>query len=448
MGKRWLRRLVWLLAAGLASLLVYAGIVPNPLPPLWDWINRERPIAAGLDWQERLDGRPSNAVPVGDRLVLAAAGEAQLWERRTGAPVLEGWDADWLTVAGSGSDAVVITGRMFSRGYQVRDPVTGAVVHEDPDARAVWGFRDARLDLRCNGARSCELRAYRPGGMQPLWTAALPGAGSGLTGPEPELAGAAVAVPAPVEEAAAGPPPLPRLLGVPLDRDRIAVVRTGTGEVLSRVEVGGDERVLVAGGRVIRSVVTRQDGVCRLSVTGYDPVTGSAVWGPEPYNLRTVTGGGCEQRNRPVGSGAALVAVGPEGHELVIDANDGRVLWSGGADEQVQALSEDLAVVRGADPTVRYGVVLGGDGTPQWERTVDEDAGVLLAGCGAVVADRDPNQVHVWDPRNGNDVVSVLTSARVLSCAPDGLILTDGRELGFLAFPGSGSDSDDPLAPK
>jgi hypothetical protein len=448
MAKRWLRRLSWLLAVGMFSLLVYAGIVPNPLPAIWDWINRERPIAAGMEWQHRVGGRPSTAAAVGDMVVLDAGRQAQIRDRRSGDPVVEGWTADWLTVAGSGPDAVAITGRMLDRGYEVRDPVTGAVIHEDEDARAVWGFRDARLDLRCDGPRSCELRGYRPTGMQPLWSAALPGAGSGLVGPDPELAGAEVGVPSPIDAAVAGPPRLPRLLGIPLDRDRIAVVRTGTGEVLSRMDAGGDEMVLVAGGRVIRSVATRQDGICRLAVTGHDAATGVPVWGPEPYHLRTVTGGGCEQRHRPVGAGAALVAVGPEGNELVIDANDGRVLWSGGTDERVQALTEDLAVVRAADPTVRYGVVLGGDGTPIWERTVEEEAEVLLADCGAVVADRDPNQVHVWDPGSGQDVVSVLTSARVLSCAPDGLVLAQGRSIGFLLFPGAGSDSEAPLPPK
>ncbi|HEY8452593.1 MAG: PQQ-binding-like beta-propeller repeat protein [Micromonosporaceae bacterium] len=443
----WLRRLLWLLVAGLLSLLVVAGILPNPLPAIWEWINRERPLAPGMEWQFRASGRPSGAVAVGDLLVLAAGDQVQVRERLSGLPVVDGWDGEWLTVAGTGRDTAVITGRRMSRGYQVRDPATGAVIHEDRDARAVWGFRDARIDLRCAGPRSCELRGYRPRGDQPVWSAGLPGAGPKLVGPDPPLGGVAPEVPTPVEPLVAAPPPLPRLIGVPLDRDRLVVVHTGTGEVLSQVSADRGEIVLVVGERVLRSTVTRQDGICRPAVTAYDPATGASAWGPEPYHLRTVTGGGCEQRGWPTGAGAVLVAVGPDGSELVVDANDGRVLWRGEPGERVQAVSERLAVVRTADGAVRYGVALGGDGSRLWEHPAHEDAGVVLAGCGVVVADRDPGRIRVWDPDTGEEVTSVLTSARLLACARDGLVLSEGRSVGFLPFPGVVTPSDSPPQP-
>ncbi len=443
----WLRRLLWLLVAGLLSLLVVVGILPNPLPAIWEWINRERPLAAGMEWQFRFSGRPSGAVAVDDLVVVGAGDQVQVRERLSGMPVVNGWDAEWLTVAGTGRDTAVITGRLMSHGYQVRDPATGTVVHEDHDARAVWGFRDARIDLRCTGPRSCELRGYRPRGEQPLWSAGLPGAGAKLVGPDPPLGGAAVDVPVPVEPLVAAPPALPRLLGVPVDRNRLVVVHTGTGEVLAQVAAESGEMVLVVGERVLRSVVTRQDGICRPEVTAYDPATGAPVWGPEPYHLRTVTGGGCEQRDRPTGTGAVLVAVGPDGSELVLDANDGRVLWRGEPGERVQALSEELAVVRAADGAVRYGVALGGDGSRLWEHPAHEDAGVVLAGCGVVVADRDPSRIRIWDPDTGEEVTSVLTSARLLACADDGLVLSEGRSVGFLPYPGVVAPTDSPPGP-
>jgi hypothetical protein len=120
------------------------------------------------------------------------------------------------------------------------------------------------------------------------------------------------------------------------------------------------------------------------------------------------------------------------------------VLWRGGADERVQALTEDLIVVRGADPTTRYAVALGGDGVPRWERTVAEDAGALLARCGVVVADQDPNRLHVWDPLTGADRLSVRTSARLLACGPDGMVLADGRSIALASFTGA---RDDPSVP-
>lgn len=436
MAKRrsWLRRLLLLLVAGLLTLLVVAGTVPNPFPAIWDWINRERPITTGMEWQDRVGGRPSGAHLLDGGMVLNAGRKAQIWDHHSGRMVTQ-WTAGWVTVAGSGSDAVVVAGEMLSRGYELRDPDTGAVVGRNEDARAVWGFADARLDLWCDGPRTCELRRYRPGSEQPLWTAALPGSGSGLIGPDPELTGTRVEAPTPLEPELLGRSPLPRLLGIPLGGDRLAVVETDSGRVLSTHEAGGDEALMVVGDRVISSVVTRREGVCIPSVTAYDAATGARVWGPEPYNLRMITGGGCEQRERPAGSGAALVAVGPRGNDLVVDANDGRVLWRGESQERVQAVNEEVAVIRAADPTVRYAVTLGGDGTPRWEHQVDEDAEVVLSGCGAVVADQDPDQVRVWDPDTERELISVTTSARVLACDPGGLVLASGRSLGFIWFP-------------
>ena len=446
-GRAWRNRLLVLLAGSTFTLLIVAGIMPNPLPSVWEWINRERPIAAEVHWQERLGGQLSAAGVAGGTVAVGAGRKAEVLNRATGEEIVA-WSADWLTVAGTGADAVVITGESMSRGYQVRVPGSGAMIHEDEQARAVWGFQQARLDLRCDGPRSCELRAYRPDGSQPIWSADLPGAGSGLVGVDPDLTTATVRVPVRVHERVGAPPPLPLVLGVPVDRDRIALVHSGTGETLALREAGRDELIMVVGDRVIRSVVTRRDGICVLSVTAYDAFTDTVVWGPRPYNLRTVTGGGCDQRHTAVASGAALVAVDPEGDELVVDAGDGRVLWRGGPGERVQGLTEDMAVIKGADDTVRYGVRLGWEGSPLWERRVDPGADVLLAGCGVVVSDREPNRLHVWNRDTGEDRISVRTSATMLSCGPDGILLARGRSLGFAPFAGVRDAPSAPVAPK
>jgi len=101
----------------------------------------------------------------------------------------------------------------------------------------------------------------------------------------------------------------------------------------------------------------------------------------------------------------------------------------------VEDLSPELAVIRAADRTTRYAVRLGGDGAREWERVADPDAGVALAGCGVVVADREPSRVYVWDPATGQPRLSLATSARVLACAPDGVLLADRRSIGFAQFP-------------
>lgn len=435
-GRAWRNRLLLLLAASTFTLLIMAGIMPNPFPAIWEWINRERPLAAEVQWQERLGGRLSAAGFAGDTVAADAGRRTEVLDRATGAEII-GWTSDWQTVAGTGDSAVIITGEMLSRGYQIRDPRTGTVIHEDEQARAVWGFSDVRLDLRCDGPHSCGLRAYRPDAPQPMWSADLPGAGSGLIGADPDLTTATISVPVRIHERVDAPSKVPLLLGVPVDRDRIAVIHSGTGQILALREASDDELIMVVGDRVIHSVAVRRDGVCQLSVTGHDAVTDHVVWGPHPYNLRTITGGGCDQRHAAVAAGAALIAVDPEGNELVIDAGDGRVLWRGEPGERVQGLTEGMAVVRAADPTVRYAVLLGRDGTPLWEQRVDPDADVMLSPCGVLVADWEPARLRVWDELDGQERLSVRTSATMLACSSEGIVLASGRSVAYVPFQGA-----------
>lgn len=435
---------LWLLLTALVfALLVISGILPNPLPGIWDWLEEDRPIAPDLAWQERLGSRPDGAAVAGDAIAVDAGTSTQVRDRLSGAavppPQAEGWAADWVLAAGSGDDAVVIIGPEDADGYRTHDPATGRTIHEEESAVAVWGFRDARLDLHCDGERACQLRAYPPRATAPAWTTDLPGRRAGGTlGAEPALAGPGRADPRRIHPGASGPAPLPPLLGFPLTRggdDLVAVVRTSDGAIVQLVEPGADERVLVAGGRVIRSVMERHGGVCVSTVTGHDAATGTRVWGPRPFHLWATEDVGCEQRRPPLGSGAALAVVGADGRPRVVDAYDGRMLWTGERDEQVEGLSPDLAVVRAADETTRFGVRLGGDGARLWERTAAPDAGVTLARCGVVVSDRSPNRMSVWDPATGGIRLSTPTSARVLACAPDGVLLADGRSVGFARFP-------------
>jgi outer membrane protein assembly factor BamB len=104
----------------------------------------------------------------------------------------------------------------------------------------------------------------------------------------------------------------------------------------------------VVGDRVVRSVMTRHADVCVSEVTGLDPVSGAAVWGPEEFHLWGTEGVGCEQRVAPLAGGGAMTATAPDGRPLVVDAYDGRVLWSGELDQRVEALTADVAVVRDA----------------------------------------------------------------------------------------------------
>jgi hypothetical protein len=438
--------LVLLGAIGLYAFLLASGSAPNPFPGIWEWLGRERPLAPDLVWQERLPSRPDSAAVVGDTVTVNAGERAEMRDRDTGELMSPGdppgWPADWVTVAGGGDDVVVITSE-DSHGYQVRDAVDGQVLHEDEEAVAVWAYQDARLDLWCDERRACRLRSYQPRASTPDWSLDLPGRRVVTLGANPELAGARTPDPDRIDPAVAGPVPIPGILGIPVERrggDAVVVVQTATGQVLQVLEPGDDEKIMVVGDRVIRSTLTERNGICVSSVSGHDPVTGAAVWGPEPYHVWSSPA--CEQRNPPLGAGAALSVVRPDGQPIVIDAYDGRVLWSGEADESVAALSPDLAVIRAADQTTYYAVTLGDASGRRWEQKAEPDAEVLIARCGVVVSDRDPSRIYVWDAATGETRLSVPTTATVLACGPDGVVLAGGRSVGFAAFDGTGGDAD------
>jgi hypothetical protein len=458
------RLVVLLLAVAGYAALVGAQIAPNPFPAIWRWLSAEQPLAPDLAWQDRLGARPTTAAAAGDALAVQAGTSAQLRERDSGQLISPErsaeWEASWVVVAGGPETAVVIIGPSSGDGYRVRDPATGGLIHQDDQAVTVWGFREAWLDLRCGGRanRACQLRYFRVqsgGSVAPVWVTDLPGERSGMLGAQPQLAGPRGPEPNRIHPAVAGPEPVPPLLGLTVtrgDTDVVVVVRTTDGAVLQELVQSDDARIIVVGDRVVRSVMEQHGGVCVSTVSGHDVFHGGVVWGPQQYHLWTTNDVGCEQRVRPLSAGTAMVAVRPDGRPVVIDAYDGRVLWTGELDERVEDLSPELAVIRAADRTTRYAVRLGGDGSRVWERTADPDAGVALAGCGVVVADREPSRVYVWDVSTGQTRLSRATSATVLACPPDGVVIAEGRSIGFAPFAGvptaPGGDPDPLPQPK
>lgn len=443
------RHLVFWLSAAVFALLIFSGIMPNPFPALWAWLSQDRPLAPDLAWQDRLGSRPDGAVAVGDVVAVADGSNAYLYRRATGQPILpateEEWPAEWLVVAGQGDNAVVITSPRGENGYEVREAGRGRLVDADDQAVAVWGFREGWLDLRCDSGRVCNVRAFRPGQSEPLWRTDLPGERVGMLGANPPLAGPQPAQVSRIDPGVAGPQPMPPVLGFPVKlrgADVVVVLDTRTGRILQEVEQRPGERVVVIGERVIRSTLERHNGVCVSRITGHDAVSGDPVWGPEPYHLWGTGDVGCEQRVPPVASGAAVVAVAPDGRPMVLDAYDGRVLWLGELGESVAGLSSRRAIIRTDQATSVYAVRLGGDGDPIWQRRVDRDATLMIAQCGVIVADRHPNRIYVWDPGTGDDLLSLSTSAKALACASDGVVIANGRSIGFARFD-TGDDGPD-----
>jgi outer membrane protein assembly factor BamB len=421
------------LAAGVILLVVLVSTgVWNPFPAVLDWINRDRPLSTPeLAWQQRLGGVPqgvtitSQAIVVEQRTTVEARSMVdgrRLWQTK----------ADWGAVAGGDDDPVVVVGKLLSKGYEVLDPASGAVRRRDSEAVAVWTFRNAVLDVRCSGAQDCRLTAWAPRGNSPLWTVQLPGIGFVLFADNPELLGTRPITARHVDGDAGGVEPMPQLLGFPID-GRVHVVDTASHRVVAEFKPDRRDRILVVGGRVLRIEARSIDGSCYFTATATDAVSGHEVWRRTGFNLRTAEGAGCAQRRSPTGHGNVITAVRGDGREAVLDAYDGRVLWTGGQGERVLGLDDARVLTRSANGRTIRAVALG-QTRPLWSRTVNPDATAALTRYAAVIVDRDPDRVLALDPATGRELVNLRTSADVLAVGRQGLVLGGRRETGYARF--------------
>lgn len=424
------------LAFALVVVIVLAATnVWNPFPGLWDWVNRSQPLSQpDVTWQQRIGGTP-RSVTVTERAIviehrLKVEGRSitsgnQVWERK----------ADWAAVAGEGTDQVVATGELLKKGYQVLNPATGAVLRADDAAVAVWSYRNALLDVRCASPRDCTLTAWDPRGTTPRWTAPLPGMGFVVFADNPQLLGTRPLTARDVADDAGGPQTMPAVLGFPVD-GRIHVVETLSGRVLQELEEGRHERIVVFAGRTFSLVATPRDGACYYTAQANDPVTGLQVWQRTGLNLRTADRVGCAQRQNPTGGANVLAGTAPDMRETVIDAHDGRVLWTSAAGQELRAVDDRYALVRSADGETLQAYALPIP-TPRWTRPMHPDAQLALTRHAALVVDRKPDRIIALDPATGTELANLRTSAKVLAVGPAGMVIGDGREIGYVKFAGA-----------
>jgi hypothetical protein len=427
----------WLLLGLVTVVILAATGVWNPFPRMWDWVDRSQPISEpDVVWQQRVGGTPKSVTIAGDTVIVEqrtrveARGLAtgnQLWERK----------ADWAAVAGGDRDPVVAVGKLLVKGYELLDPATGVVRRRDDRAVAVWTYRDLLLDVRCAAATDCTLSAWKPRGARPLWTAFLPGVHSGLLADNPELLGTRRLGAPRIDGDVAGPENVPPLLGFPVD-GRVHVVDIATGRVLQNVQPGREERLAVIGGRLLRITATSRDGSCYFSISGVDPATGQEVWRRTGVNLRTADYAGCVQREDPQGARNVLIGVAPDGREAVIDGYDGRLLHVGADGEKLLAVDDRYALVRSADKQSILGRELSVDHT-RWTRPAGGKSGAALTPYAAVIAEEKPSRLIAVDPRTGRELVVLRTSANALAVGPYGMIIGDGREIGYVRWGAGGA---------
>lgn len=423
-----------LLLALVVVVALAATGVWNPFPGMWDWVNRSQPISEpDVVWQQRVGGTPRSVTIAGETVVVeqrtrvearSLATGAQLWERK----------ADWAAVAGGDRDSVVVVGKLLVKGYEVLDPTTGATRRRNGDAVAVWTYRNMLLDARCVEATDCTVSAWDARGTAPLWTAFVPGVRSGLLGDNPGLLDTRRLDAVRIDDGVAGPEPVPPLLGFPID-GRVHVLDTATGRVLQDVEPGRDERLSVVGGRLLRITARSQDGTCYFAISGRDAATGQETWQRAGINLRTADNAGCVQREDPHGARNVLIGVAPDAREAVLDGYDGRLLLVTSAGEKLLAVDDRYALVRPADKRAVVGRELGA-GRVRWTRPTGPKAGAALTPYAAVIADEKPSRLVALDPRTGRELASLRTSANALAVGPRGMIIGEGREIGYVRFGG------------
>jgi outer membrane protein assembly factor BamB len=422
--------------AGLIVLVILVSTNTwNPFPAIWDWVNTSQPLSSPkVSWQQRLGGSPQSVTITGNAVVVEHRTSVEGRSLGTGIRLWEK-DKDWGAVAGEGSDAVVVVGELLTKGYEVLDPVSGTVRRTDSDAVAVWTYRNRLLDVRCADAKDCTLTAWEPRGTNPLWTVDLPGIGFVLFADNPDVLDAKALTAHRVDGDVAGPVQMPSLLGFPID-GRVRIVDTAAGQVVQDFEPDRKDRYVVVGGRLLRVQARSQDGTCYFTVTATDPGLGSEVWRHEAVNLRTADGAGCAQRDDPAGGQNVVAGVAADGREVVLDAYDGRVLWLGKQGEKLLGVDDRYALVRpvGGKAVTAYQF---GVAKPRWNHPIDDSkVQAAITRYAAIAVSEDPDRIQALAPTNGRVLADLRSSAKVYAVGPTGMIIGEGRELGFVPFVG------------
>jgi outer membrane protein assembly factor BamB len=404
----------------------------NPWPKLWTWFNTSSPIVdSGSQWQQSIGGSPQNVTIVNDAIIVEYRTSVEAYGLGAGVKLWNS-DADFAAVAGEGSDAVVVTGRLLKKGYQVLDPHSGVIRRADTSADAVWTYRSGIIDLHCGKGSDCELTAWDTRGNA-RWRVGTGGIGFVLDAANPDLPDTNPLTANGVDDDVTRPREMPALLGLP-DDGKVRVIDTATGKLVQTAQPAADQRVAVAGGRVLTVTGTSADGTCYFGVVATDPPGGGVVWQKDGLNLRTAANGsGCKQDRDPAGGEDVMLGVDPVGRQELIAAHDGRVLWHGNKGEEVLAVDDSFAVIRSADKATLRGFSMA-TGKTAWSRPAGTGASAALTRYAVIIVTTKPARVAALSPSSGRLLAEVRTSAKIFATGPSGMIAVDGRDMAYLPF--------------
>ncbi len=399
----------------------------NPWPALQGWLDRTRVLSEPAPaWSVKVGDQPSSAVVARGAVVIASSrlvggyalsGGGPLWTR----------EVPWSAVAGDGSRAVVVAGRT-GRGYETYDPETGAPRWSEPTALGVWTFADLVVGLACPQTSPCTLTARDPDTGTVRWQAKLPGDGRPLAGLNHRLSGVRA-----LGRTDPAPQPVPPLLGFPVEGE-VQVFDSGDGTRLRAYPNRPATRATVVGDRVLVTSATPEPGGgqgCRYAVAARDPRTDRSAWRRDGYDLHTSSALGCEQRADPTGGGGLLAGTGPDGRDVVLDADTGAEVLHTDKAESLLNVNDRLAVLRTADKRRVRVVDLGGGA--DWTRPVDRSTAVAL-GPGVVVLTDPGTGRLVALSATGQALVDAATGATVLGYASSGVFINIGRHVGMLLY--------------
>lgn len=428
-------------AIGVLALIITAILVTgwNPLPRVsWDvtdWWEKVASSSGKLSepetlWSDRVGGQPSAAVIAGDAVIVQMRGTIEARGLRNGTKL---WtkEADWSAIAGDGAGLVAIVGRR-GKGLEALDPASGTVKWKDGGAVGAWTYRDSVLALSCDGLTDCSLAAHSPKDGAQIWKLVLPGIGRVLAGVNSDLLGTRLLSDTYDDAVRATPGSVPAMLGFPIDQ-RVQVVDTITGKRLRTEEPTNSSRVVVVGGRVLVSTAAPKDGNCRYSLEARDATTGKVVWKKDGYDLRTSSGAGCEQRRDPAGTDTVIAATRGDNREVFLSPRDGRELFVGGPGDTLVAADSQYGLIRGGDKKTLQVINLT-TGKTAWTQEITEKADVAITRYAVLVRDSGAGTVKAYKPDSGGLRLDAKTTSDVLGVGPDGLMISRGRNIGFLPY--------------
>jgi outer membrane protein assembly factor BamB len=276
---------------------------------------------------------------------------------------------------------------------------------------------------------TCTLTARVPVTGVTKWTAQLTGNGRTLAGANKALSGVH-----PLSGVTAPLRPAPPMLGFPLD-DQVEVVSSASGTRLHSYRGTQTSRVVLADDHVLVTTVLYRDGHCRYSVDGRDPDGDQRDWHLDGYDLRTSSGLGCEQRKDPGGWGRYAVAVGPDNHELLLDASTGGKAFEAGNGESIVDADGRVALVRTADARSVRAVDLS-TGSTVWTRSAGKSVKVGLGPGVAIFVDPGADRLAAVNEQDGRVLLDAKSGATVLGYSTNGLVVSIGRTVGLLTYQG------------